>query len=552
MLHHLHINHYALIDQLDIDFSNGYSVITGETGAGKSIILGALGLLLGQRADAKAIKPGASKCCVEGTFYVNGLGLAPLLQDCDIDFDGNECIVRREVTTMGKSRAFINDTPVSLTQLKCVTSCIIDIHSQHQNLLMGHEHFLIDTLDTIGNNTTVLTAYRKAYKEWNEARQILEELQQQVQKDRADMDYMQFQLQQIEEAQLQENEQGELEQEADTLSHAEEIKSALYHAAASLSEEDNNPINILKTDQQQLEGIAEVFAAAGPLAERIESVRIELQDIADELQLSLERVDFDPQRLEYVNDRLNAIYSLQKKHHVESIAELLTIADELRTRIDRIENIDEHVAAQTLQVEQLYGKMTEKGQLLTEKRTAAGIKMGEELVHTLQLLGMPACQLHFDITPRSTPDLSGLDNVCFLFSANRNMPEQDVTQIASGGEIARLMLSLKALISKHRNLPTIIFDEIDTGVSGTMAEKMAQVMQSMAENCQVLCITHLPQIAALGTSHYRVYKTDDDSGTTSHIIKLTTDERIREIANMLSGAEMTEAAINNAKSLLKL
>ena len=552
MLQNLHITHYALIDLLDIDFSNGYSVITGETGAGKSIILGALGLLLGQRADAKAIKTGATKCCVEGTFDIQGLYLDELFSANDIDFDGSECIVRREVTTAGKSRAFVNDTPVSLTQLKSITSRIIDIHSQHQNLLMGQEHFLLDTLDTIGHNEKQKEAYAEVYKKWNQARKDLDELKEQAEKDRSDLDYMQFQLQQIDDARLQEDEQESLEQESETLSHAEEIKSALYQASASLTNDEQNPISTLKSDIQQLQSICEVFAPAEGLAERMESVRIELKDIADELEQSLDKVDFDPERLTFVDDRLSEIYSLQKKHHVSSIQELLSIADELREKIDKIENIDDHIAKKEEEVDSLYHKIQEKGKVLTTNRKKAGEEMARELVNTLQSMGMPGTRLHFDITERTHPDNSGLDNVCFLFSANKNMPEQDVAQIASGGEIARLMLSLKALISKHRNLPTIIFDEIDTGVSGTIAEKMANVMLQMAENCQVLCITHLPQIAAMGKNHYRVYKAETAEGTSSHISLLTTDERIREIANMLSGAEMTEAAINNAKSLLKL
>ena len=552
MLQNLHITHYALIDLLDIDFSNGYSVITGETGAGKSIILGALGLLLGQRADAKAIKPGANKCFVEATFDIKGLNLDDLFKTYDIDFDGSECIVRREVTTAGKSRAFINDTPVSLVQLKSITSRIIDIHSQHQNLLMGHENFLLDTIDTIGHNAKDKESYLKVFKKWSIARKELEDMKNQAQKDRTDMDYMQFQLQQIDEAQLQEDEQTDLEQESETLSHAEEIKSALYRVSSSLSGDEENPITLLKSGIQQLESISQVFSSAETLAERMESVRIELKDIADELEQNLDHVDFDPQRLEYVDERLSVIYNLQKKHHVNTVTELLTIAEQLRTQIDQIENIDEHIQNKEKEVADLFQLLQERGKILTQQRTTAGEKISKELIKTLQSLGMPAAQLHFEITPRTAPDSTGLDNVCFLFSGNKNMPEQDVTQIASGGEIARLMLSLKALISKHQNLPTIIFDEIDTGVSGTMAEKMAFVMQTMADSCQVLCITHLPQIAALGKNHYRVYKTEDAEGTTSHISLLNTEERIREIANMLSGAEMTEAAINNAKSLLKI
>lgn len=550
MLQNLHISHYALIDALDIDFSNGFSVITGETGAGKSIILGALGLLLGQRADSKAIKPGASKCCVEGHFDISQLQLEEIFAANDIDSDGKECIVRREVTTNGKSRAFINDTPVPIAVLKNVTAHLIDIHSQHQNLLMGQEHFLLDILDTFGHHDDILTDYLQVFKQWHTACSELEELQQRAQQDKSDMDYMQFQLQQIEEVQLTAGEQEELEKETEMLSHAEEIKTVLYQTSYHLTEDSQNPVSLLKTDIQQLESISKVFDKGEELAERMESVRIELKDIAEELTMALEHIDFDPQRLEYVDNRLSTIYSLEQKHHVSSVEELIALAQDLRARIDQIENIDEEISQKTAEVERLQKEVLAKGKVLTERRKEAGTTMAADLARTLQSLGMPAARLHFDFTARTRPEASGLDNVAFLFSANKNMPEQDVTEIASGGEIARLMLSLKSLIARHQHLPTIIFDEIDTGVSGTMAEKMANVMQKMASYCQVLCITHLPQIAALGTHHYRVFKTENSEGTSSHIHLLDTEARIREIANMLSGAEMTEAAINNAKSLL--
>lgn len=552
MLHSLHINHYALIDRLDIDFTEGYSVITGETGAGKSIILGALGLLLGQRADAKAIKSGEKKCSVEGSFQIEGLHLEQLFQENDIDFDSEECIIRREVSATGKSRAFINDTPVSLNTLKSITSQIIDIHSQHQNLLMGNEHFLIDTLDTVGHLENVRTEYFNAFKEWTHLRKHLENLRQQAQQDRSELDYMQYQLQQLEEAQLEEGEQEKLEEEAEVLNHTEDIKQSLFTASNLINGEEQNTISALRSSIQLLESIRDIFKPANELAERMESVRIELKDIVEELEQAQERMDFDPERLSFVNERLNLIYTLQNKHRVENITALLNIANELREKIDSIENIDEHIAEYEEKEKSLHLSMIEKGRQLTASRIHIANDIATELIHTLQNMGMPEARLHIEISERVHPDASGLDNVRFLFNANKNAAEQDVAQIASGGEIARLMLALKSLISKYRNLPTIIFDEIDTGVSGTIAEKMAHVMLAMAQNCQVLCITHLPQIAAMGTNHYKVYKTNSPEGTSSHIIRLTKDERIKEIANMLSGEVITEAAINNAKSLLRL
>ena len=550
MLKKLLISNYALIEELDIDFSAGFSVITGETGAGKSIILGALGLLMGQRADAKAIKTDAKKCSVEATFDISVLHLAQFFEENDIDFDGEECIIRREVAITGKSRAFINDTPVQLAVLKEFSSAVIDIHSQHQNLLMGHEHFLMDVLDTVAGNSELLADYAKSFRLWSETRKKLEQLKSQQSQEQSNFDFLQFQYQQLEEANLQEGEQEELEQESEMLGHAEEIKAKLYEATSALSEEGGNVVGQLKQATSAMGTIASVYPKAEALTERLESARIELEDIAEELERSLEHIDFDPARQEYVDDRLSTIYGLEKKHHVESVGELLSLKEELQKQLNNIENSDEIIHETEKLVQQHYDATKKIGTQLTESRQKAAVNTTEHLKQTLVFLGMPNVSIHFKVEARPAPDASGFDAVSCLFSANRNVPEQDVSQIASGGEIARLMLALKAYLSKSRNLPTIIFDEIDTGVSGTIAEKMAKVMQDMAANCQVICITHLPQIAALGKQHYRVYKEESTSGTTSHIALLSQEERIREIANMLSGAEMTEAAVNNAKSLL--
>lgn len=551
MLKNLKISNYALIEKSDIDFSSGFSVITGETGAGKSIILGALGLLMGQRADSKVIKANEKKCAVEAVFNIEGLQLEAFFSEHDIDYDAEECILRREVSSNGKSRAFVNDSPVSASTLKLLAAEVIDIHSQHQNLLMGREHFLLDILDAVANNQEVKDAYAQCFHEWHEACKALKQLKEQRAQDQANRDFLQFQFDQLEAANLKDNEQSELEDEHQLLSHAEEIKGSLFEALNAFSEDGGNIAGKLRSAAHDLSSISGVFAQAEALAARIESARIELEDVSEELERNAENIEFDPARYQFVEERLNTIYELEKKHQVDTIADLLRLQEELNLQLNNIENGDEIIAEKEKAIEGLYQSLLSLGKDITTSRKTAAKTTAENLMLTLQTLGMPNARLRFEITTRTAPDISGFDNVTFLFSANKNVPEQDVTQIASGGEIARLMLSLKAFLSQRKKLPTIIFDEIDTGVSGTMAERMAQVMQQMAQNCQVICITHLPQIAALGQQHYRVFKSENDTGTSSHITCLDKDERIREIANMLSGEELTEAAINNAKALLK-
>lgn len=552
MLTHLYITNYALIEELDIDFHGGFSVITGETGAGKSIILGALGLLLGKRADAQAIKNGEKKCSIEASFDIRALNLKSFFADNDIDNDDTECILRREVINTGKSRAFINDTPVSLTQLKELGTYLIDIHSQHQNLLMNQEDFLLDIVDTIAGNQSLRETYLHTFEAWKRAKTLLLELQARAEKDQANQDYLKFQIQQFQEANLSEGEQEELEQEASTLNHAEDIKQALFAACAPLVSEELRLLEELKNGTQKLESISAVYPQAQEMAERLNSAYIELEDLSSELEKVQMEIEFDPIRQNFVEERLNTIYSLEQKHKVSTIAELLQIYDDLQKRLNEIENIDETLKEKEKEVEQQLGALAKSAKALTKSRETAAKTIAKSLIEQLQTLGMPHVKLEFSLTPKSSFDRNGSDTISLLFSANKNRPLQDVAAIASGGEIARLMLSLKALIAKSKALPTIIFDEIDTGVSGTMAEKMALTMQQIADNCQVLCITHLPQIAALGAHHYRVYKVEGDDKTTSHISLLSQDERIKEIANMLTGSEMTEAAINNAKSLLRI
>lgn len=549
-LTHLHISHYALIERLDIDWENGFSVITGETGAGKSIILGALGLLLGARADAKAIQPDEKKCCVEGIFNISQNGLEPFFAANDIDYDPKECILRREVTQTGKSRAFINDSPVSAAKLKELASLLIDIHSQHQNLLIRHENFLINTLDILAQQPNLLQAYKCLYGQCRHAQEILHQLLKMKSQGTADKEYMEFQLQQIDEAALTDGEQEELEQEQQILSHSEEIKQAYFNALNAFNNDEVQLCSNLRKASGCLAAVSEQIKEAGELAERISSACIELEDVMGEMEHQADNIEYDPQRLEFIENRLNTIYELEQKHHVNTISELLAIGQDFRSRIDAICNVDDDIAKQQAEVERLTLLRDKQAAQLTASRQKAAKTMREELAQSLQSLGMPHVQIEVKITPRTEPDASGADNVMFLFTANKNMPLQDISQIASGGEIARVMLSLKAIIAKRTHLPTIIFDEIDTGVSGTIADRMAQMMKQISATCQVICITHLPQIAAFGSQHYKVYKEDTTTGTHSHIVRITPDERVTEIAHMLSGAEITDAAISNAKALL--
>ena len=552
MLESIHIQNYALIDKLDIDFTPGFSVITGETGAGKSIILGAIGLLLGQRADVKAIKNGASKCIVEAHFRIASYGLETFFNELDLEYDPEECILRREVSANGKSRAFINDTPASLTQMKALGEKLIDIHSQHQNLLLNKEGFQLTILDILAQDEKQLSAYKQVYTRYKNTCKELDTLIEQAEKSKQDEDYLRFQLEQLEEAGLKEGEQTILEQEAETLSHAEDIKAGLYRAGLLIDNAESNSIlSQTKECIQALQGISPVYTPASEWTERLQSCYIELKDIAHDLSSAEEDVEFNPERLDYVNQRLNLIYNLQQKHRTDSVEELIGLAKKYQKQLNDIASFDDRISELRTEKDTLYNKVLEQAALLTRLRTGSAHLIEEQMKKLLIPLGMPNVRFAVELSLRKEPDINGTDNVSFLFSANKNSSLQNVASIASGGEIARVMLSLKAMIAGAVKLPTIIFDEIDTGVSGSIAEKMALIMRDMGrQNRQVVSITHLPQIAARGTTHYKVYKEDTETGTNSYIRKLTPDERIHEIAHMLSGSTLTEAALNNARALL--
>ena len=551
MLQSLFIQNYALIDTLDIRFHSGFSVITGETGAGKSIILGAIGLLLGQRADTKAIKKGASRCIIEAHFQIGNYNMEDFFERNDLTYEP-ECILRREIMASGKSRAFINDTPSSLSQMKELGEMLIDIHSQHQNLLLNSEGFQLNVVDIIAQDTTLLSHYKQCFAKYKNSSKALAEAIETAKRNKADEDYIRFQLEQFTEAGLKEGEQEELEQEVELLNHAEEIKSGLYQIDAIMAGDEGGILSGLKEVQNRLHDLKSIYPSTEELAERLDSCYIELKDIEHEISNQSEEVEFNPQRLEYVNERLNQLYSLQQKHHVNTVSELMAIEQSYQDRLNAITSSEDQIAELTAQKDKDLEKVLEIARELTAVRTEAARKIEQQMKSYLIPLGIPNVQFVVELTPRKEPDSNGADCVNFLFSANKNGTLQNVASVASGGEIARVMLSIKALIAGAVKLPTIIFDEIDTGVSGQIAERMAHIMQEMGNRKrQVISITHLPQIAALGSYHYKVYKQDDEQGTTSHIRQLTPEERVEEIAHMLSGATLTDAAINNAKALLQ-
>lgn len=552
MLKQLYIKNFTLIDELNIQMHPGFSVITGETGAGKSIILGAIGLLLGNRADSKSIKAGRDRCVIEAHFDLSKYDMQQFFTDNDIDEDLSDTIIRRELTAAGKSRAFINDTPVSLTKMRELGEQLVDIHSQHQNLLLQKEDFQLNVVDIIAQDEKQRKNYETAYNQYKQANQKLNALKAEIEKNRENEDFLRFQFKELDEAQLQNGEQEELEQEYEMLSHSEDIKTALYQADNHLSGDDGNIIERLKQASEQLANIKDVYPEVTELLERIDSSYIELKDIAQEINGLTDHVEFDPARLETINERLDKLNSLQQKFHVRDLGELIETYHQLKEQLSHIDHSDEDVEALEQEVAQLLEKAQKQAKELTAIRTKAAKKVEEEMKQRLIPLGIPNVRFSISLTEKPLSHDGG-DKVSFLFSANKSTPLQPVTQVASGGEIARVMLSLKAMISGAVKLPTIIFDEIDTGVSGKIAEKMAQIMVEMGNHeRQVLSITHLPQIAAMGSHHYKVSKEETDKGTISRMTELSQQERIQEIAQMLSGSDVSEAALANAKELLRI
>lgn len=551
MIKKLSVSNYTLIDELHIDFEPGFSVITGETGAGKSIILGALSLILGQRADLKSLRHSDEKAVIEGVFDIASYHLRDFFDENELDYDEGECILRREILPSGKSRAFINDTPVSVAQLKALGEQLIDIHSQHQNLLLADSRFQLRVVDTMAGDAALLADYREHYHRWRERLQAFARLQEENRTGREEEDYLRYQLGQLDEAQLKEGEQEELEGELQTLQHAEEIKNELAVLQACLHGEETGVVSLLNAALSRMKSLSRLYPEVDEWIGRLESDYIDLKDIATTVDRSQENLNIDPERLAWVENRLDTYYSLQQKHRVSHAAELLALRDSFAERLARIENYDEELAALKRQVEEQEQQVRDLAARLTEVRQQSAAGISQTLTERVKPLGMPHLQFEIEVAPRPQLDETGGDAIRFLFSANKNQPLQPVSEVASGGEISRLMLSLKALVAHAMALPTIIFDEVDTGVSGEIADKMARIMREMAQCMQVISITHLPQVAAWGQTHYRVYKSDTATATATHLVRLTDEQRVEEIARMLSGSSLTAAALDNARELLK-
>ena len=550
MLKQLYIRNFTLIDELDIKLYPGFSVITGETGAGKSIILGAIGLLLGNRADSKAIKSGKERCVIEAHFDLSRYDMKGFFDDNDIDFDAEDTIIRRELTSAGKSRAFINDTPVPLTKMRELGEQLVDIHSQHQNLLLQKEDFQLNVVDILAQDAEHIKAYQAVYQQYRSALSRLEQLKQELIKNRENEEFMRFQHKELDEAHLEPGELEQLEQESDILNHSEEIKSALYEADHSLSDDEGSILQLLRNASYSISNIREIYPEVAELSDRLDSSYIELKDIAQEISSSLDRIDFDPARLEQLNTRLDQLNTLLQKFHVETVEELIETRDLLAQQLEHIDNGNEDIEILQKEVDQKLIKAMSAAHSLSSLRKKVAKSIETEMKNRLVPLGIPNVRFEIEFAEKSLCR-DGADKVSFLFSANRNTPLQPISQVASGGEIARVMLSLKAMISGAVKLPTIIFDEIDTGVSGKIAEKMAEIMTEMGnQNRQVISITHLPQIAAMGSHHYKVMKEETQTGTISQMRELTPEQRVEEIAQMLSGSDISQAALANAKELI--
>ena len=550
MLQFLTIENYALIDHLEFRPGQGLTVITGETGAGKSIIMGALGLILGQRADAKAVRSGAGKCVIEAQFDISAYDLEAFFAQNDLEYDASATIIRREIYATGKSRAFVNDTPVQLSLLRELGSHLIDIHSQHQNLLLGQDAFQLSVVDALAHNQAEYASYRAAYDQLKAHDSKLKALRAQAERDAQEADYIRFQFSQLDDANLVEGEQEELEAEQELLSHAEDIKSCLCQMHEGLDGEGDAVVQMLKSVSQKAHELSRIYPDIAEIAQRLESDYIDLKDIADEVDSRSEEVNYDPQRLEQVEERLSLLYSLQKKHGKSSVEELIQLRDELFERIQHIDNSDEEILELEQQVKRLAAEATRLAAILTDTRKHAAPQLQKDLIARVTYLGMPNLRFQVSITPLDSLSPSGSDSLEFLFSANKNQPLRPAGEVASGGEISRLMLGIKSLVASARTLPTIIFDEIDTGVSGDIADRMGSVMKELSTHLQVITITHLPQVAGKGNQHFRVFKADTDEQTITHIEQLSSEQRIQEIARMLSGSDITPEALANARTLI--
>lgn len=545
MLNSLHIENYVLIKKLDLNFESGFSVITGQTGAGKSILLGALNLVLGARADLKSIKEGSEKCIIEATFNISNYNLIDFFEENDLDYS-TECILRRELSASGKSRLFINDTPVNASILRTLADQLIDVHSQHENLILRDNNFQLGVLDTTAKNQDLLDKYKSLYKSHQQISRNIEELESELSKGKEELDYLQFQYNQLEESKLVDSEDHDIETELTILEHANDIKYALLESENMLSAEQG-VLEMLKTAENSLSAVSKYSTYCEEIVNRIYSCHIELKDIASELYNESEKVDSNPERLEYLRERRDLIYSLCQKHRVNTVSELIEIRNDLENRISLIDNSDEEIERLKSERDNLYKELLALANEISNRRQTQALEVEKSLVELLTALGMPNCEVKFSITPLASPINSGMDKVELLFSSNKNKSPQPIDKTASGGEISRVMLCLKYLLANSTSLPTLIFDEIDTGISGEAADLTAKMLKKMSTNVQIISISHLPQIAAKATTHYFVEKSGESETT---VTQLTAEERVTAIARMLSGSTLSDAAIKNAQALL--
>lgn len=549
MLHHLTIQNYALIDELSISFSDGLSIITGETGSGKSILLGALGLVLGNRADLGSLKSNESKCIIEAEFDLSAYMLQGFFEENDLDYE-DKTIIRREILPSGKSRAFVNDTPVNLSSLSELKSRLVNIHSQHQTLQLSDSSFQFSVIDALAKNDKRVASYKRGLRKYNKLVKELRLLEENQEREKQQYEYNLHLFKELEEADLKENEQEELEAKLDVLNNVEDIKINLSEALQITTNEEVGAQNLLYSLENTLQKISTFSKEYEELYNRVSSIKIELDDVAVELERSNETVDFNPNELEIVNERLQLIYSLQKKHQVSTLTELTQIHEELSQKVSSVENASEIIDKKQQEVDDVAKKLDEVALLISNQRSKAIPKLKKELEFLLSELGMPNARFSIEITPSENYLTNGKDELAFLFSANKGGNFGELKKVASGGELSRIMLSIKKILSENTKLPTIIFDEIDTGVSGEVSNKIANIMQQMSQYMQVIAITHLPQIASKGKSHYKVFKEDKNGVTASNLKLLSTDERIVEIAEMLSGKDISESALTHAKELL--
>ncbi|MCG7501463.1 DNA repair protein RecN [Tenacibaculum sp. Mcav3-52] len=549
MLTHLSIHNYALINQLTIDFTNGLSIITGETGAGKSILLGALGLVMGNRADLTALKNTEKKCVIEAQFSVEGYALQELFKELDLDYE-QETIIRREILPSGKSRAFVNDTPVTLSVLNALKTKLIDIHSQHQTMQLSDVSFQFSVIDALAKNQAKIASYKRGLRTYNKLRKELKVLQEETEKSKEQYEYNLHLFNEFEEANLKEGEQEVLEEKLDKLNNIEEIKLNLSEALGVSINEEIGIQTLLNSLESKLQKISSFSKQYEELANRVTSVKIELDDVVTELESANEEVEFNPNEIEELNDRLQLIYNLQKKHSVSTISELQEIHASLSEKVAQVEDAGGIVAQKEAEIKEVAKKLDDVAKMITTSRNKVIPKLKKELEYLLSELGMPNARFAIELLASEEYLSNGKDNLQFLFSANKGGNFGELKKVASGGELSRIMLSIKKILSENIQLPTIIFDEIDTGVSGEVSNKIAKIMQDMSAHMQVITITHLPQIASKGVQHYKVFKGEEKGVTTSNLKLLSEDERIREIAEMLSGKDVSESALTHAKELL--